>query len=51
MSIDLIKNSELKQWLSDLKVRIRQSQIKAMIKVNDEMLRLYWDLGRGYRNL
>jgi len=46
MSIDIIKNSELKQWLSDLKVRIRQSQIKAMIKVNDEMLRLYWDLGR-----
>ena len=38
-------NSELKQWLTDLKARIRQSQIKAMIKVNDEMLRLYWDLG------
>jgi len=45
MSIDLIKNSEIKQWFSDLKVRIRQSQMKAMIKVNDEMLRLYWDLG------
>jgi predicted nuclease of restriction endonuclease-like (RecB) superfamily len=29
-----------------LKARIRQSQIKAMIRVNDEMLRLYWDLGR-----
>jgi len=38
-------NTELKQWLTDLKARIRQSQIKAMIKVNDEMLRLYWDLG------
>ncbi|MCL2651016.1 MAG: PDDEXK nuclease domain-containing protein [Candidatus Azobacteroides sp.] len=38
-------NSELKQWLVDLKARIRQSQIRAMIKVNDEMLRLYWDLG------
>ena len=45
MSINLIKDSELKQWFTDLKVRIRQSQIKAMIKVNDEMLRLYWDLG------
>ena len=45
MPTDLIKNSELKQWLSDLKVRIRQSQIKAMIKVNDEMLHLYWDMG------
>jgi len=45
MSINLIKDPDFKQWLSDLKNRIRQSQIKAMIKVNDEMLRLYWDLG------
>ena len=43
--MNLIKDKELKQWLVDLKARIRQSQIKAMIKVNDEMLRLYWDLG------
>ena len=43
--MDLIKDPEYKQWLVDLKARIRQSQIKAMIKVNDEMLRLYWDLG------
>ncbi|MDR2148856.1 MAG: PDDEXK nuclease domain-containing protein [Tannerella sp.] len=45
MSIEIIKDPEFKQWLMDLKTRIRQSQIKAMIKVNDEMLRLYWDLG------
>ena len=45
MSMDLIKDPDFKQWLADLKTRIRQSQIKAMIKVNDEMLRLYWDLG------
>ena len=42
---DLIKDPDFKQWLTSLKARIRQSQIKAMIKVNDEMLRLYWDLG------
>ena len=41
----IVKDPEFKQWLTDLKSRIRQSQIKAMIKVNDEMLRLYWDLG------
>lgn len=34
-----------RQWLLDLKQRIRQSQIKAAIKVNTELLRLYWDLG------
>ncbi len=45
MSIDLIKNPDFKQWLTDLKVRIRQSQLKAAIKVNSELLHLYWDLG------
>jgi predicted nuclease of restriction endonuclease-like (RecB) superfamily len=44
--MNLIKDPDLKQWLVDLKARIRQSQIKAMVKVNSEMLRLYWDLGR-----
>jgi predicted nuclease of restriction endonuclease-like (RecB) superfamily len=38
--------NEYKQWLIDLKNRIRQSQIKAAVKVNTELLRLYWDLGR-----
>ncbi|KAA6332835.1 hypothetical protein EZS27_018694 [termite gut metagenome] len=45
MSVDLIKDSDFKQWMVELKARIRQSQIKAAIKVNDELLRLYWDLG------
>ncbi len=45
MSTDLIKDPNFKQWFIDLKIRIRQSQVKAALKVNDEMLRLYWDLG------
>ena len=45
MSISLIKDAEFKQWLVDLKVRIRQSQLKAAVRVNEEMLRLYWELG------
>lgn len=45
MSKDLIKDPEFKQWISDLKVRIRQSQFKAAIKVNSELLHLYWELG------
>ena len=36
---------DFKQWLVSLKTRIRQSQIKAAIKINEELLRLYWDLG------
>jgi predicted nuclease of restriction endonuclease-like (RecB) superfamily len=46
MSIDLIKDSEFKQWFGDLKTRIRQSQLRASIKVNSELLHLYWDLGK-----
>jgi hypothetical protein len=32
--------NDYKQWLFDLKSRIRQSQIKAAVKVNTELLRL-----------
>jgi len=38
-------DEEYKKWLTELKSRIRQSQIKAAIKVNTELLLLYWDLG------
>ncbi|MDR2585854.1 MAG: PDDEXK nuclease domain-containing protein [Prevotellaceae bacterium] len=40
------EDNDYKQWLTDLKSRIRQSQIKAAVKVNTELLRLYWDLGQ-----
>ena len=33
-------------WLQQLKERIRTAQIKAAIRVNAELLNLYWDLGR-----
>lgn len=46
MSADIIKESEFRQWLIDLKGRIRQSQLRAAVKVNSELLRLYWDLGQ-----
>lgn len=41
--------NELKQysdWLKDVKSRIQQSQIKAAVKINQELLRLYWLLGK-----
>lgn len=33
------------KWLSDLKKRIRIAQLKAAVKVNEEMLKLYWSIG------
>ncbi|MDR2728890.1 MAG: DUF1016 N-terminal domain-containing protein, partial [Chitinispirillales bacterium] len=38
-------DKEYKQWLIDLKSRIRQSQIKAAIAVNSALIEFYWDLG------
>lgn len=44
---DIIKsNVEYKQWLIDLKKRIRQSQLKAAVKVNSELISLYWSMGK-----
>jgi predicted nuclease of restriction endonuclease-like (RecB) superfamily len=29
-----------------LKIRIRSAQVKAIVKVNEELLKLYWEIGR-----
>ena len=41
----LASNCEFKSWVSQLKKDIRSAQIKAAIKVNTELLRLYWRMG------
>ena len=33
-------------WIKDLSQRFRQSQIKAAMKVNSELIQFYWELGR-----
>ena len=39
-------DAEYKQWIQELSLRYRQSQIKASIRVNSEMLRFYWSVGK-----
>lgn len=39
--------TEYKSWLSELKHRYRKAQVRAVVKVNGEMLNFYWELGRG----
>ena len=34
------------QWIKELSSRYRRSQIKAAVKVNQEMLQFYWELGK-----
>lgn len=44
-SHDVILDADYAQWIAELAKRYRTSQIKASIKVNDEMLRFYWSVG------
>ena len=41
-----ILDKDYLQWVKELCMRYRQSQIKAAVKVNTEMLKFYWSLGR-----
>ena len=41
-----IDSLEYASWFEDLKSRYKKSQIKAAIKVNNELLEFYWSLGR-----
>jgi len=42
----MLADKEYVEWLSNVKKRFRQSQIKASIRVNTDMLEFYWSIGR-----
>ena len=48
--VGFIMTEEYKAWIDDIKNRIRQSQIKASVRINYELLDLYWELGRDIVN-
>lgn len=39
-------DKKYKNWIADIGMRFKRSQIKAATKVNEEMLLFYWELGR-----
>ena len=43
---ELLDDNEYKKWLIELKSKIQQSQIKAALAVNSQLIELYWDLGK-----
>ena len=47
MSRKLILDKKYKDWIGELSKKYRAAQIKASIAVNSQMLRFYWELGRG----
>ncbi len=44
-NIKLVRNADYSAFLKDVKQRIQSAQIKAAVRVNQELLTLYWDLG------
>lgn len=42
----LVIESEYKSWVCELKKQIKTAQLKASIAVNEEMLSLYWNIGK-----
>ena len=47
LSKDVIDNiDEYNQWLQQIKTLYKNSQIKASVRVNRELLEFYWQLGR-----
>ena len=41
-----ILDKDYQNWIKELKTRFKQSQIKAAIQVNSELIHYYWSLGR-----
>ena len=49
---ELIKaDNEYKEWIAGISTDFRRSQIRASMKINDEMLRFYWKLGKGISSM
>jgi len=42
----LVASQEYKEFITNLKSKIKSAQLKAHIKVNEELLRLYWDIAK-----
>ena len=50
--MSILKNNdpEYREWIQELSKRFRQSQIKAAVRVNTELIRFYWSLGEDIVN-
>ncbi|WP_133140734.1 YhcG family protein [Legionella genomosp. 1] len=42
---NIAHNVEYKKWITDLRSKLKQAQLKAAVTVNQQLLMFYWDLG------
>jgi len=47
VKIQKTNNSEYINWISELKSKIQSAQLKAAVSVNQELLSLYWEIGKS----
>ncbi|MBW6482509.1 MAG: DUF1016 family protein [Vicingaceae bacterium] len=40
-------DNDYKIWITSLKDKIRSAQLKAAMSINEQLIRLYWDIGEG----
>lgn len=45
MENNVAVNQEYREWLKGIKGYIRNQQVKAAVRVNEELLKVYWKLG------
>ncbi|MFH1287588.1 MAG: PDDEXK nuclease domain-containing protein [bacterium] len=50
MKLELRHDQNYIKWLSAIKAKVRQAQLKAAVKVNIELLMFYWELGADIVN-
>lgn len=48
--VGFVVNDEYREWIASIKDKIKSSQIKASMKVNKELLELYWHIGEDIVN-
>jgi len=45
MNEKIVLDRDYKKWISEVKSKIRSTQIKASVAVNSALLQFYWELG------
>ena len=39
-------DNEYKNWIKEIKAKIRTTQLKAAVAINSSLIEFYWDLGK-----
>ncbi|MEY8331184.1 DUF1016 N-terminal domain-containing protein [Lachnospiraceae bacterium 48-33] len=39
-------NNDYKNLIEEIKSKVREAQYRVMVKVNEEMIQLYWSIGK-----